>query len=402
MRKILRFAAVAIALFSECVAYAGQGTQAVTFILDCSASMSKTMPGKEGPLRTASDRGPTRLDVAKEILRETFDGLSSDGDHRVGLVLYGHRLTWQQDVSEPDLMEQTRYLEQTLGFDVLKDLLPGDDVEIARPLGLFEPRDLAMIETRLNALMPWGEEPLYLALQQAIVTFDRPGQSERRIIVITDGGNSQGMAKHKATKEEVIESLDRRPVPVFIFRVGDDDIGRQAESELSQIARRSGGEYQTARDGDELAKHIRATLATHASRPEKTPAKATSASTTTSIDTGAMASSGGANVSAEIAEAIATLKGTATPKAEPKLARLQGAVSYYGVLAKRAKVVLEGEATQLVVRTDSQGNFSIEDVEPGVYTLSTEAIVKNTFRYASRKLKVDNSGRTKTIDLILE
>ena len=72
------------------------------------------------------------------------------------------------------------------------------------------------------------------------------------------------------------------------------------------------------------------------------------------------------------------------------------------MLAKRAKVVLEGEATQLVVRTDSQGNFSIEDVEPGVYTLSTEAIVKNTFRYASRKLKVDNSGRTKTIDLILE
>ena len=100
----------------------------------------------------------------------------------------------------------------------------------------------------------------------------------------------------------------------------------------------------------------------------------------------------------------ATLSRSAPPpsREELKPARLTGNVSYYGTPAKRAKIVLEGDATQVVVRTDSQGNYSIEDVEPGTYTLWTEATVKNTFRYATRKLKVDNSGRTKTLDMILE
>ena len=351
------------------------------------------MGGGEGVVHSTSGRVETRLDVAREVIRDALDKLSVDGDNRVGLVLFGHRLAWQQGVSEPDLLEQTRYLEQTLGFEVLKDLLPGDDVEIVRHVGRFEPQDLVKLETNLNALQPWGEDPLYLALQKSIDTFERPGQSERRIIVITDGGNSQGMAKQKIAKEQVFESIDRRPVPVYIFRIGDDDIGRQAESEMGQIARRSGGDYLKAANAEELRKHLHMALAVHATRPAKLERTNQTQNT----------EHGGDETTAEmIKSAVATIK-TSTPAPEEiKTARLQGSVSYYGIPAKRAKIILEGDANQVVARTDSQGNFSIEDVEPGTYTLSTEATVKNTFRYASRKLRVDNSGRAKTIDLILE
>ena len=58
-----------------------------------------------------------------------------------------------------------------------------------------------------------------LALQKAIVTFDRPGQAERKIIVVTDSGNAQGMSKHKATNEQVIEALER-VLPHLADRLG--------------------------------------------------------------------------------------------------------------------------------------------------------------------------------------
>jgi hypothetical protein len=393
MRYVLGLAFWAATGLAALTAHAGDGTQAVTFILDCSASMSAKMQSGENVVRTSAGRGETRLDVAREALREALDKLSVDGDHRVGLLLFGHRLAWEQGVTEPDLMEQTEYLEQSLGFDVLKDLVPGDDVEIVRHVSAFEPRDLGQLDARLNALKPWGEEPLYLALARAIETFERPGQSERRIIVITDGGNNHGMAKQPTSKDRVTEAIDRRPVPVYIFRLGDEDIGRQAEAELGLIARRSGGDYLKAADAEELRRHINSALAVRATRPARLERSTTAAATAQASDEA---------TSELVKSAVATIKSSVPVAEEPKLSRLQGSVSYYGMPAKKAKLVLEGEASQIVLRTDNQGNFSVEDVEPGMYTLSTEAVVKNTFRYASRKLKIDGAGGTKTLDLTLE
>jgi hypothetical protein len=356
-------------------------------------SMSAKMQSGENVVRTATTRGDTRLDVAREAVREALDKLSIDGDHRVGLVLFGHRLAWQQGVTEPDLMEQTRYLEQTLGFDVLKELVPGDDVEIVRHVSRFEPKDLVQLEACLNVLEPWGEEPLYLALARAVETFERPGQSERRVIVITDGGHNQGMAKQPTSKDRVLEAIDRRPVPVYIFRVGDEQLGRQADAELGQIARRSGGDYVKIATEDELRRQISSALAVRATRPARAENTAKTVATAQATD----------ETTAELVKsAVATIKSSVPVVEEPKLTRLQGSVSYYGLPAKRAKLVLEGEASQVVLRTDNQGNFSVEDVEPGVYTLSTEAIVKNTFRYAARRLKIDNAGGNKTVDLDLQ
>jgi hypothetical protein len=394
MRYVLVLAILAANSLATSSSVAGDGTQAVMFILDCSSSMSAKMTSGENVLRAATSGGETRLDVAREAVREALDKMSIDGDHRVGLMLFGHRLAWQQGVSEPDLMEQTRYLEQTLGFDVLKDLVPGDDVEIVRHVGRFEPRDLAPLEACLNVLEPWGEEPLYLALAKAVETFDRTGQSERRVIVITDGGHGQGMAKQPTTKDRVLEAIDRRPVPVHIFRIGDEELSRQAEAELGQITRRSGGEYLKVTSGDELREKIQSALAVRASR--------TAARTDSGTKTVATAQVTDETTAELVKSAVATIKSSVPAVEEPKLTKLQGSVSYYGLPAKRAKLVLEGEASQVMLRTDNQGNFSVEDVEPGIYTLSTEAVVKNTFRYASRRLKIDNSGGTKTLDLSLE
>jgi hypothetical protein len=201
------------------------------------------------------------------------------------------------------------------------------------------------------------------------------------------------MAKQPTSKERVTEAIDRRPVPVHIFRLGDEDIGRQAEAELGLIARRSGGDYLKAADAEELRRHINSALAVRATRPARLERTAAAGGTAEASDE---------PTSELVKSAVATIKSTVPVAEEPKLSKLQGSVSYYGLPAKKAKLILEGEASQIVLRTDNQGNFSVEDVEPGLYTLSTEAVVKNTFRYASRKLKVDASGGTKTLDLTLE
>jgi hypothetical protein len=400
MRLLTYSTAIAIVAATG-MSRAGDGTQAVTFVLDCSRSMSAKMPADASAAKSASRADNTRLDVAKNAITEAIDKLSVDGDNRVGVVLFGHRLAWEQGVSEPDLLEQSQYLEQTLGFEVLKELLPGDDVEIARHIGPFELRDLTMLEARFKVLKPWGEDPLYLAIQKAVETFERSGRaSGRHVIVITDGGNNQGMSKHKATKEQVFEALDRKPVPLHIIRLRDDEVERQVDSELGQMARRSGGEYVQAATAAELREHIRGALAVRASRQ---PAEQRIAAT----EAVAHASDASSETTAElIRNAVATIKSDAgksdLPIDEPRLCKLQGSVSYYGIPAKRAKIVLEGEASHVVLRTDAHGNFSIEDVEPGTYTLWTEAIVKNTFRNATRRLKIDNSGRTKTVDLDLQ
>jgi len=244
-----------------------------------------------------------------------------------------------------------------------------------------------------------------LALAKAVETFDRTGQSDKRVIVITDGGNNHGMAKQPTTRDRVLEAIDRRPVPVHIFRIGDEELSRQSEAELGQIARRSGGDYLTLTSADELRAKIQQAMAVRASRPARRESTGTTAATTTATTTATTVATAQASdeTTAELVKsAVATIKSTVPVAEEPKLSKLQGSVSYYGLPAKKAKLILEGEASQIVLRTDNQGNFSVEDVQPGTYTLTTEAIVKNTFRNASRKLKIDGAGGTKTIDLDLQ
>jgi hypothetical protein len=138
-------------------------------------------------------------------------------------------------------------------------------------------------------------------------------------------------------------------------------------------------------------------MAVRASRPARRESSAETTATTV-----ATAQATDQTTAELVKSAVATIKSTVPVADEPKLSKLQGSVSYYGLPAKKAKLILEGEASQIVLRTDNQGNFSVEDVQPGTYTLTTEAIVKNTFRYASRKLKIDAAGGTKTIDLDLQ
>ncbi|HEX3869026.1 MAG TPA: hypothetical protein VHV77_01185, partial [Pirellulales bacterium] len=106
------------------------GMQSVALVIDCSNSMGEAAAGAPGAL--AADE--SRMDMTLDVVKSTLTRLAEKGDHRVAIWLYGHRLAWNGSADAPDLQEQTNYLEQTLGFNVLSDLLPGDDVELVRPL----------------------------------------------------------------------------------------------------------------------------------------------------------------------------------------------------------------------------------------------------------------------------
>ena len=265
-------------------ASAADASPCVAVILDCSLSMEKEIPVASGTDVVAGlrrDAGNTRMDVAKDALKTEFDNLAGTGNYRVALWLFGHRLAWESEGEQPDLMEQTDYLEQSLGFNVLSELLPGDDVELARPMIKLEPESLQPVYMKLNVVKPWGADSALLVARAGTRQL-RPAIGERRS---TDrrghrGANHQGLSKFLTTKAQVLEALERRPIAIHIIRMGDEELSRQAEAELRQIATQSKGSYQKAATGDEFAKALAAAF------DEPAEAEPAAAPTTTAVSTG--------------------------------------------------------------------------------------------------------------------
>ncbi len=393
------------------LARAAEQPACITFVLDCSAEMSALVkndfraphaaepPSDAPPARTAEpevtgarrvirssaiDELPagqeiSKLDAARHVLAATLDKLSAEGNHRVSLWLFGHRLAWEQK-SDPGLMEQTTYLEQTLGFDVLRDLLPGDDVEMIRPMLRLEPRDLAAIGLRLSAVKPWGECPLYLGMERAIDAHDRHSQADRRVIVISCGVNHQGLAKSTSNKSSVLDTLDSTPVPVHIIRFGVEG-DRQQESELGQIARTSHGSYHRANSAAELASLVEAALS-----DEPTGSFAGTNSTANST------------VIAPVGTSGATVK--MSQPVLPPPAVLKGKVTYYKSIVRNAKVLLDLGKTKREAKTDATGEFVFENVPPGAVVIHVEAVVQNKIRTKTMELSVDPTAEKPTAILI--
>jgi hypothetical protein len=335
----------------------------VAVILDCSHSMATEMAtdARTDVVAALGRRASgSRMDVAKDVLKTQFDELASSGSSRVALWLFGHRLAWETDVQEPNLLEQTEYLEQSLGFNILSELLPGDDVELARPMIKLEPESLQPLYMKLGVVKPWGEEPLYLALVRSLDNFGRQvASADRRIIVITDGANQQGLSKFLTTKAQVLEAVDRRPVAVHIIRLGDEEISRQSEAELKQIATHSHGSYARALTANELTEKLAEALDEAADPKETTP------SPTSTVSTGA----------------------PEKPEA-PKFQTVEGTVSLYKRTVRGAKVVLEADGDQRQTFTDGDGKYEFKSVPEGSYTLRCEATVKNIIRDRSQPIRV--------------
>ncbi|HEV3023609.1 MAG TPA: hypothetical protein VGX76_14140, partial [Pirellulales bacterium] len=302
----------------------------IVFILDCSQEMDATMPAEAGIHEVADSAGDSRFDVARDALKAALTELAGQGDHQVAVWLFGHRLAWQGD-DRSALVEQAEYLEQTLGFKVLADLLPGDDVELARPLTKLLPADLDPLFVRLAAAKPWGESPLYLAIERALESLNRNASAaDTTVVVLTAGLNEQWIAKQASKKERVVGAAERRPVPVHIVALGrGDKPRRQHDAELKQVAAATRGSYLRVDTADAVEEAIAAALrGGHG-------AAGHDESTATASDT-------------------SHVQSVSAPPARLAKHAIEGTLTYGGRAVRRAKVTIEGGAASTAV-TDSSG-----------------------------------------------
>lgn len=232
------------------------GPMAAAIVLDCSKSMSAPMAAN------GADANPafSRLDVAKDALQAALTKFAERPDRQAAVWLFGHRLAWDEG-DTPELLEQTEYLEQTLGFGVLQDLMPGDDVELVRPMASFDPQHVEMLAVRIEKIKPWGEDPLYLSLVRCLdATANDNPPANTSLVVITDGGNRQGLARNPTRRNAVLAAYDRHSLPIHFILLGDGKNDRQVEAEFKQLADRSGGSYGRSNDGESLARALEAAL----------------------------------------------------------------------------------------------------------------------------------------------
>jgi hypothetical protein len=351
----------------------------VALILDCSLSMAE-LAATARVLNPISDPEiPTRMEAAKGLLLKMLRDLAADGKSPVGLWLYGHRIVWEQNVNQPNLLTQDDYLEATVGYAALNGLLPGDDVEQAQPIKRFTEVDFPAVRTRLEVVKPWGEKPLYFAITRALDALaTQPAAATNSIIVLTDGGNEQGRSRFTTTLEQAIRGVQRNLVPIHFIHFGPfppaDDPTEQA---LRDLAERGGGSLV------HVGASTRLTIGQVLSNRRKMATS--SASPSANAD----------SVEARIAAATALLT-------QPVDRSVFGSVVYYGKPVSSATVTLEGTGIP-PVKTDRLGHFMICKVPSGhSYRILVQAIARNSFREKSLDLNVATDAEEQppvTIDL---
>ncbi len=217
----------------------------VVFVLDCSASMQTKTPF-ESPEERVS-----RMDIAKAALNQMLNTLAARGDARVGVLLYGHRVGWS--TKQPNQF----MIQPAEAGAIPAGLKPYEDVETILPLGRFDNLTATKIAQRLENVKPWGETPLYLSLQQALLEFkDDAADVQKSIVVITDGVNYQFNPRPEMAKtvQDVLNANVARRIPIYL--VGFDIQAReaqQAEREFSRLARETGGQYLPVSEAASLA-----------------------------------------------------------------------------------------------------------------------------------------------------
>lgn len=345
---------------------------AVAIVLDCSLAMNEPAVPSAG-VQEASDAGErTRMDAAQLHLRKMLRDLAADGGYDVGLWLYGHRLAWEPNTRQPDLLSQDTYLEKTVGFGALNGLLPGDDVEKAHPIKRFGATEYETFVSLLDTVKPWGEQPMYLAINKALEALaDQPPLAPKYLIVITSGANYQKLAKNRVSQQRVREELTRTIVPVHFIHVGPEpQVDDSAEADLREIAEQGGGTLVHVRASDGLiVEQVLASSRKVVSRPIEQAEEEE-------------ASAPDPETAAKIAEAKALFK------ARPVERTVTGTVIYGGKPVANATVALEGTDVPQV-KTDRQGRFLLRKVPSGQdYRLKVKGIARNKIRETVADLSV--------------
>lgn len=219
----------------------------VVFILDCSHSM-KAGVNVERP-DDAVQPEATRMEVAKGALRSLLGEMAARGDLRVGVRLFGHRVGWSTTEAEK-LLRQTTYADE-----IPAELRPYGDVQEILDLGRFDSIAAGKVFDKLATVKPWGESPIYLALQQAVSDFGPDDNSARSIVLITDGQNSQFNPPREFAPalNDVLSAAERAGVAIHVvgFDIQQGEAAT-ASRDFEQAATRTGGSFVPAKDATAL------------------------------------------------------------------------------------------------------------------------------------------------------
>ena len=232
-------------------------TASIVFILDCSQSM-RDLIDVEAPEIGDTPSRSTKMKVAVDALRGLLERFGERGEARIGVRFFGHRVGWRTD-QPGTLARRDNYPEP-----IPPTLLPYADVELALPLGRFDSVTAGTVVRRLDALRPWGETPLYLALRQALQDFGPvDAQTDRRVVVITDGINYQfnPSPEFVPSRAEIERAYADQGVRVDLLGFGiPSDEQATAASEFSALAEATGGSYSVATNASSLIRDLQRQL----------------------------------------------------------------------------------------------------------------------------------------------
>ncbi len=209
-------------------------------VLDCSASMNEqsTVEGITGPAPT------TKLQLAKQAVASILQQVTNGSDP-IGVIFYGHRVAVGN--AEQGVLFQNRYQNR---FPFPLNLAAYEDVETVLPVGRFGTVELSQVKDRLDLLLPWGQTPLYLAIDQAIRDIERysPMTADTNyrgdVIVVSDGRNYQFNASvdKRLELEQVVASARRTGIRIHVIGFGvPKNEAEEASQQYLALASQSGG-----------------------------------------------------------------------------------------------------------------------------------------------------------------
>lgn len=201
------------------------GTADVIFILDCSGSMAKLVPGNPPA---------SRMSIAKGVLKDILGTMASPkGQFRVLTYAFGSRVGWDAD-NQPI---------QRPGADVPAGIVPANDVmtlvnDNLAPLLNRTPQrnepgvDVARIQDAIEDLEAYGETPLYYSISRALQKVDPSKPTQ--IIVITDGANDQAddpsSRPYRTSAINLIDELEKPKYRNLQLQVVGFALGEQARN----------------------------------------------------------------------------------------------------------------------------------------------------------------------------
>jgi hypothetical protein len=229
-----------------------------------------------------------------------------------------------------------------------------------------------MLRASLEALEPFGEAPLYRAVQTAEAAVSAAKVSRQGIVVLTDGATKADKAIRPGTLASALESCDRHGAPVHVVVIG----GAKDSSDLEQLARGSGGSYSVCATLAETRRAVADAVLLVAEGGEAESA-AEAAPGAVNRPTVSMVSNPGSAKDGED-------KG----KDAEKTTRVTGRVLYGKRPVAKAKVTIPG-LDKAAATTDAEGRFAFDKVPAGSHEIVVEGIVRNKIRDAREKLVLE-------------